>query len=327
MDVSQDARGRSVVTAVVMIMAITAVGIALLVWARDALPSRIVTHWGPTGEPDGWMDFTGTVCAAGAISVLIPLTLLALGAAMGQHRAMAIVAVATSAFVMSVVVASTLQQRHGGDASDPGPALFIGSAIAAVLGLVTWLLVRRRGPLPLADRSRPLPEGAPHLEVGEQARLMWSGRTRGSTGALWFGVVSMLVLLVMPIMLAVMHQWWAALFLSLLAVGVGVLLTTLRCRVTIDHRGLQARGLGLIPWTRVPLEAIESATSAAVNGLGDYGGYGLRGGFDGSWGLITSSGAAMRIERAGMKPFVVTLDDVDGAVATLNTLIEQRRPR
>ena len=74
---------------------------------------------------------------------------------------------------------------------------------------------------------------------------------------------------------------------------------------------------------RVPRERIVDATVTKVSPLGDYGGWGLRGGFDGSWGWVTAEGEALRIRRHGMRDLVFTVDAAAEAARTVNALISK----
>lgn len=94
--------------------------------------------------------------------------------------------------------------------------------------------------------------------------------------------------------------------------------------VTVDRRGVQARAMG-IHWVNVPLETITSAeVQAKVIPLGDFGGWGLRGGFGGDRGLVTGEGKALRIHRAQQPDWVITVDDAERAAAVVNTLVARR---
>ena len=106
-------------------------------------------------------------------------------------------------------------------------------------------------------------------------------------------------------------------FVALIGLALLPLLPTWAATVAIDSAGLRVSAAGLT-LMRVPRERIAEATVTTVSPLGDYGGWGPRAGFDGSWGWVTTGGEALRVNRHDMSDVVFTVDDAAGAARTIN---------
>lgn len=152
----------------------------------------------------------------------------------------------------------------------------MGLPIGIALGVVFWLLARRRGPLPAA--SGPLPPEAHTLDDSASATLAWEEKARGSR----------------------------------------------HTTITIDSSGVRARGRFGLRFASLPLETVTWADVTRIDCLGDFGGWGVRKGFNGSWGLVTRNGEALVVHRAEQCDWVFTVDDAQLAAATLNTLVQRR---
>ena len=165
---------------------------------------------------------------------------------------------------------------------------------------------------------------APRLLVDDAVTLAWTGRTRVARAvAVVIGLGALSTAVLIPMMIAA-GTWGSALLMALLTALIVVLGLAMAANVTVDGRGVRARALGFIPWFDVPLNAIAGATVVDVRPLRDFGGWGMRVGFNGERGLITAGGPALRIDRGEQGPFLVTAADAEAAAATLNTLVARR---
>lgn len=312
-------------------LAVTVAAIAVgltAVWAvRDQLPDPVARHWGADGRPDGFSSLRAHLVFATLFPLLMAVLLLGLGAATRQLRALGPVAAGMSVFLSTLFFGGTVAQRgqQASSAADVGWPVWAGAAAGAATGLLVWLATRDTRHH--VATAAPAP-GAPRVRVDPGTRVAWTGSTRASTGVWVSAVLGLLPMLVMGAVFWAMGNRSMGLFMLALEVPMVLLLSALRCRVTIDARGVRALGLGLVPWVRVPLEQIEQATISTVSPLGDFGGWGYRGSLDGSggWGLVTAEGEAVVLERAGRGPLFITVDHAREAAGVVNTLLS-RTPR
>lgn len=305
----------------------TAVGLGLVWSVRHELPDPVARHWGADGRPDGFSPLASELVFDVIFCGLFPLLMLGLGAGLRQLRAMGPVTAGLSVFLSTLMFGGLYAQR-GMDsalAAQVDWPLWLGFLAGPLAGLLVWLCVRdttthvaRRGPSPTA----------PHVAVAPGTRLAWTGNTRSGAG-IW------LVLALGLLPTAAMGVWFCAegnasvgVLMLLLTAVLLVMMSNLRCRVSVDARGVRALGLGVVPWVRIRLEQVEEATLTTVSPLGDFGGWGYRSKLDGSgsWGLVTSEGQALVVERAGKGPFYLTVEHPEDAAAALNTLLA-RNPR
>ena len=300
-------------------------GSALAVWMiRDDLPTQIAVHWGANGRADGFTDLTGVIATGTALSLLLPLGMIGLGAVLREERRMSGVAAGLGSFVatlMALVVHAQRGSASTGEAS-PGLGLGVGAGVGIGVGLLTWLVTRapRREAVVM---TAPLHDGTSQPETGD--RIAWTGRT--TTGRMiWIALPILLVPAgLMVIILATQGNWAAALFVLALAVFGAVSRLAFHSRVIIDFRGIRVVGLGIVRWVSLPLSALDGATSTTAYPLGDFGGWGRRVSLDGTTdGFVTAEGPALRIARAEGKPLVITVRDAETAATVLNTLIQRR---
>lgn len=308
------------------------VGVALaaqaVIWSiAPELPNPVASHWGLGWEPNGFSSVGTVAVIALAIGLVLPLLMLLLGVGVRAAREMSAFSVGLATLIQTQFCVMLWTQRGLSDARQAtgvGGGLVWGLVAGVATGLLTWFLVRRRGPLPTADRD--LPVDGERLEIGSGATVAWTGSTRVSRSARALGAAGLGVLAVMVVVFVGVQDWGAAAFIMLLALLIGFLLGSMWCDVTVDSRGVQARGLFRMPWVRVPLSNIAVARVDQVRGLGDFGGYGIRHSIDGRRkGLVTSDGEALLLERVGMPDHVLTVDDAQGAARVLNTLLSRQR--
>ncbi|GAA1396317.1 DUF1648 domain-containing protein [Luteococcus peritonei] len=296
-----------------------------LVWGvRAELPDPVARHWSADGTPDGFSSLRVQLAVATLFPLLLSGIVLALGAGTRQLRALGPVAAGLAAFVSVVLFGSTWAQRgqQAATATDVNWPAWAGAGAGLLCGLLVWLTTRDTAhhvatATPAVD--------APRIRVAPGTTLAWTGSTRASTGVWVSAVLGLLPMLVMGAVFWAMGNRSMGLFMLALEVPMALLLSALRCRVTIDARGVRAMGLGLVPWVRLPLEQIEEATIGTASPMGDFGGWGYRGRLDGSgaWGLVTAEGEALVLERAGKGPLYVTVDRAREAAGVVNTLISR----
>lgn len=291
--------------------AITAVGVGLVWSVRGSLPDPIATHWGPRGQADGFSSLPTVILGQVLLGLGMPLVLLLLGAALKSVRELAVLAVGLGAFCSTLVTASVWGQRGLAQASGSrlGPELLAGLLVGTVVSVVWWAASRRRGPLPTAARPVSAPPG-----------VVWAGELRRGGGN-WLVAAGIGLVLVVAGVFSWFAMWWLTASMLLVAALLAFLASVLFATVTIDAHGVQVRSLGVVRWASVPLATIEDAGVVRVEGLGDYGGFGLRKGFDGSTALVTASGEALKVRRVGLPAYVLTVADPHAAAGTLQQLL------
>lgn len=314
---------RRVLTALVPI-AITllanAVGAALLASVRDELPTQIAIHWGTRGDADGFATCAGVMAMGWLLPMgtIIPIALL--GLAIRQGAALAGVAAGTGVFMAGILFGPAYAQRGlaDGEVARLTNWTFVWPTVLGIaVGIAVGLVLRSRPERGLAE---PLPSDALRTDVPETAAIAWSGTLRPARGGQIFLIVVILATAAFGIVMWITSGIW---FVTLLAALMTLLIPLMNARVDIDRRGVRVSALGLGRWT--PLSDITVGRVTQVNCLGDYGGWGYRAGFDGSWGWVSSNGEALRIERPGTADLVVTIDGAAEAAAVLNTLISRVR--
>ncbi|WP_076260060.1 DUF1648 domain-containing protein [Intrasporangium flavum] len=291
------------------------VGLVLTWSVRDELPASIAVHWGLDGEPDRYASVAGAVATAAAMTALLPLLLVGLGAAMHPttRGPLAGIAGALAVLLFGLSFGGLTAQRPGvPPQAFPTPWVLptVLGAIAAGLALWWW---GRVPPPPLDATRAPVPADAPRLDVPDTTRLAWTGRAALPSR----GVVLVVVLALLPLLVvAVVGTPWV---LLLVAALVALLVVTCSARVVVDADGLRVTSL-FITWAHVPLRRVARADVTTVSPLREFGGWGWRIGRDGRRGFVTRGGEALVVERVGEPAVVVTVDDASEAAAVLNTL-------
>lgn len=299
----------------------SAIGAALLWSVRDELPSQIASHWGVQGRADDFSSFTEIM----TLGLLLPVGTVApialLGLAIRHGASLAGVSAGTGVFMAALSFGSAYAQRGVADGEFVRltNSMFLWpTALGIAVGVLVGLALRSK---PRPGPDSPVPADAARADVSASAQIAWhGGLRRGRAGEIVFAV-AVLAVAVIGIVLWITSGIW---FVALIALLLLVLLHFFWAEVTIDHRGLSVSAMGKT-LRRVPLERLQVGRVTQVRCLGEYGGWGFRGGFDGSWGYVTSDGEALRVERNGEPDLVLTIDDAHAAAATLNTLLDRRQ--
>lgn len=161
--------------ALIVLLILSVAGVAQHAWYWPRLPERVATHFGITGEADGWMNRTAAVGTLAGFQLVFPALLVLLGAVVWRlpnsvinmpykeywlaperraeslewmGRMLAWVAVCTSLFTAAIAHLSFVANRDG-TKLDLGPfAAAMGLYLAAVFGLTGWSLWRFGRPPP-----------------------------------------------------------------------------------------------------------------------------------------------------------------------------------
>lgn len=309
---------------IVVTLVLVVVGDVAALLVADRLGGRVATHWGADGRPDGFSTPTQALVFGSVFPLFMGGFLLGIGILAKQRAQLGALVAGLSAFMVALFHGATILQGWTSGPAVVNVAMVIGLVAAGVLGLGTYQFLK----LPPSDvvASGPLPAGAEVLDrVPDGARLAWSGRTRVATPGLVVMGVAFVPLLVMVGVGLFLQQWGMVLLMTVMVVVIAVLATSMFSTVTVDARGVRARGVGF-NWIDVPLSTIVGATVLPhVEPVGEFGGWGLRTGLDGRRGLVTMAGPALRLQRVDEPDVVITLADSEAAAKTVNTLVQRSR--
>jgi hypothetical protein len=298
------------------------VGAALILSWIPELPDPIASHWGPGGV-DGtsgvWQPallLVGVVVLFSAIATGAQLSEPARASASWRAAFVAATGVFLSATLGIGITGSVAAQRGLADAAAaPSPTLplVIGALVGVVLGGFAFLLTPRPRTVATPDDETPVM----HLEPAERA--VWTARVAPGRAVVWIVAlgVAVLVAVAVPVVLESPDVLWV------LAVPLAVVVLstlTLVWTVRVDSAGVVARSVLGVPRVVVPLDAITEAKVVDVNPVGEFGGWGLRWGSAGRFGVITRRGEALEIVRATGRSLVITVPDAATAAALVNGL-------
>lgn len=295
-------------------------------------PSRIATHWGFSGGPNGYgSPYTYPILIA-AISVAL-IVLLGGSSVLAAHRApltrvlklLAISPIWITVLLGVGLAGALLEQRTTASvthAQNPTVALVLGAVAATILAAGAWFL------LPKAEKS---PNDAETVDVapvvladGERASWIRTASASRSILLVFVGVGVLLGAAEILVVTTTEGQFWWFSFIPV--VVLIILLSNLTFTVRIDSRGVRIRSVIGFPSVWIPLENLESANVVDVQAFSQYGGWGVRWNLSGRLGIILRSGQALEIHRRKGLVVVITVDDATTAAALINGLV-QRWPK
>jgi hypothetical protein len=281
-------------------------------------------HWNAAGVPDGFgSPFTFPVLLA---AICLPLdAIFGAIAILSAHRAPVTVMtkiLATVGLFVSVILAIALggvvvlergsvSQAHVSIASLP-----IGFAAAAVLSVGAWFLLPKATKVPRGGGT-----AVPPVALGAQERASW---IRSATAPAWltWSVVGFMVVISAIVLFSVLARGGGTWPISFIPVVIFLLvLSNFAWTIRVDARGVRMRSSLGIPRITIPLANIESADVIHVQAIAEYGGFGVRWGLGGRFGVILRSGEALQVLRHNGRSVVVTVDDAETAAALINGLV------
>ena len=273
-------------------IAVMVIGFALLAWFAHRLPQNGRQVASADGERPQW---SSTARFLGAMN---------LGMA------------ALISLVCLVGVGSQRGLADAADTPDIGLAVLLGFVLMAGGVALGWFL---QPATPLPERSRTERPADP-LETWATERLVWIGTAAIAGGALAvIGGSLLLVCALTAIMIATGTGGVTTVVIMLVtcAILIAALITTFAFRVRIGPTGLLVRSLAGWPKFEIPAADIASVRATVVDPFGEFGGWGLRYGLDGRYGVVLRRGEALEVTRVGGRRFVVTVDDAQTAAAAL----------
>ena len=306
---------RSIITFIIPAFMLAAVVAVPLVFA-DRLPDPVASHWGISGEPDGYMPLWLLVTIAGGIVLFAWLALV-----LADRRGTASSSmVAVVYFIGSLIVAlqvltvwANLDAPSWDAAKNVGLAHVAGVVAVAVLaGAIGWFLSGRDGVVFEGETGTEVPT----VHLGSDEYAVWASKSESN----WMPFLAVAFLVA-----AAMAGGIAGLIL--LGISVIVLMFS-AARVIANDRGVSV-GFGWWGWPRrwIELDDISRVEVLDVEPM-SFGGWGLRvvGGraATGTWAVVIRRGPGIRIVRADAADIAVTVDDARRGAGLVNDLLRRR---
>lgn len=285
------------------------------------LPETLATHWGVDGSVDR-LDGLGSYVAI--VATLVPgFVLGAVGFSISPLRngtsslyARTVVALTTwfGVFVSLSMLLGVQAQRGVTDpASLPASTVLVPLLIGFVVAIgIAALAVLVTPKLPQATGLRA---DAANVPIADGELIYWAQTARSPRAVIAIPVAAIVFIAVLFAVVGL--PIWATLVVTLFLAS---LLTMLSWRVVVDQRGLTVTGLFGFPRLHIPLDSIVAAAEIEVSAFGEYGGWGVRFGRSGNWGVITRAGTAIEVQRRSGANFVVTVDDAATGAGLLTAL-------
>ncbi|WP_426595151.1 DUF1648 domain-containing protein [Cellulomonas sp. McL0617] len=309
-------RGLTTLLGLVVPLAIAAAAALLALSWRSELPDPVATHWGRDGV-NGVGSLTGQVVVLTLVAVLCTVGGWALAFFVGRASSVRRIGVGTSlgmtTFLSGLLLATLQPQKGLSDAYQAPDAVGAVAAVALVALVVAALGALAVRPDPPRPSTTPVqaPDG---LVLPADARVAWVQHVRTvALGWIAVGVGACVVVIGIATDTAVLLVPLGVLIAALLA-------TFASFTVTVDGRGLTARGTFGWPRLVVPLSEIEGVAVTQVRPLRDFGGWGYRVGRQGRVGIVARAGDAVEVRRTGARIVVVTVDDASTGATLLQAL-------
>lgn len=316
---------RFVLVAVVLPAVIVTSGVVVMLAALPALPDPVATHWDAGGAPDGfgrpWVPIVllaGTGLGIPLLLALLTLPALRRGDRGGAYRLLGATALGLSTLLTVLVAVSTVRQAGLADAA-AGPSIWVPLAAAggaaAVATVAGWFAQPRQ-------RFEPTPAPAVPTQLSPGERAVWLQRATMSRSGVLVLLAALVVTGAVTVITAVATTEAVALWLtSVLMVLVSLLVAAnLVFHVRVDDQGLTVTSALGWPRMRVPLEEVTQAAVVEVNPMAEFGGWGLRWGPAGRFGVVLRTGPGIEVRRRSGKTFTVTVDDAHTGAALLGAL-------
>lgn len=314
-----------IVIGVIIPVLIALIGAFVIALWIPELPNPVATHWGSTG-PDGYSTI-GTVIALPLLVTLAFAAIVAFaswkggpnGGMLWAHKVLVSTSVFLAVLLTVIAAGSTAGQRGLDDAQsagDIGGIVFAAFLISALMGLFAWLM------LPPAEYIQSTPVTAKPIEGAATQRVHFSTTTRVGPGVV---IIVAAALAAIAIALAVQavsnpEQLLLPAVIGLFVIGLAV--STLSWRVTIDQRGLKVRSALGFPRATIAPDQVDSVAVVDVNPIGEFGGYGWRWA-PGRSGIVLSKGDAIEVTRTNGKKFIVTMHDAQLGAEALATVAKK----
>jgi hypothetical protein len=317
---------RILLVALVIPLLVTLAALAVTFSIAATLPSSVAVHWNAAGSPDGYgSPYTFPILIA---AICLPLDAIFGGiAVLAGHRAALTVMtkiIAVVGLFVSVLLAVTFggalirEQTATSQAHVSLVSLPVGFGVAAVLSAAAWFLLPKAVKVPRGGGTPVAP-----VALGAEERASWIRSATAPAGLTW-GVVGFMIVIAAIVLFSVLERGGSNWPISFIPVVIFlIVLSNFAWTIRVDARGVRMRSALGIPTITVPLANIESADVIDVQALAQYGGFGVRWGLNGRFGVILRSGQALQILRRHGRSVVVTVDDASTAAALINGLVKR----
>ncbi|MGV8883796.1 MAG: DUF1648 domain-containing protein [Rhodoglobus sp.] len=315
-------RIRKLLIGVLVPIVIALGGAALIAVALPDLPNPVAIHWGPTGEADGFGPAATNLVIL--VVFVVAYSLLTVLVARGEgfsavQKGMLATAPFLAVLLTAILAGSLWMQRGLSDATlAPSvlPLLLVGTVVGLAVAIGSWFVLPRIS-------ARAVEESAtPSMQLGATQRAVWMRRTAPSVGVqvLVVGILAFVTTVTIAALALSAPPLLTAVYGGFVALIALVVAASIFWRIQVTNNGFVARSALGIPRFTVPLADIDKATVITVNPIRDFGGWGLRWGGLGRFGIVTRAGEAIEIRRTNGKHLIVTVDDASSAAALLNAL-------
>jgi hypothetical protein len=317
-----------VVAAVVPVVIVLAAAALMFSWV-GSVPDPVAMHWGFGGQPDG-------AAPPESFPVLFVIIGLSLTAILGgvvvfvAHRSvmtwmMKFISVLSPGIVVfiSVTFTASLGSQRGlrswHDAPSIFPALLIGLGAGILIAVAAWFV------LPPAIKGWTSASVAPAkpLALREGERATWHHNAASPASFVWLWLVISAAVVAVTIVGIVSSggRLWVLAILPILIMVLAI--ATFAWTIRVDARGLLARSTLGLPRISIPLSDIVSAEVVQVNPFQEFGGWGIRWGFNHDLGIVLRSGEGLRVNRRKGRSLVITVDDASTAASLIAGLVQR----
>ena len=315
--------GRRLLATFIFPLIITFALLAALLLLRSELPSEVASHWGISGEPDGFTsrDALPWISAGLVAAITLPAGLLIARTTPSiiAPRGISAIPATLAAFVSGLIMAATIPQIDL-DATEvlsfrtPWWAIPVAVVSALVAAILAFTLTGRPDEAPTT--SAPAEAGATRYPLDDGEVAVWSGETAKGWVLLALGLATFVGFAIS----AVLTNWWILVPATLVT---GFMYAMSRFSVTAGPSGVRVVGIFGYPQITVPLSQIESAEAGVAKAL-KFGGWGLRKSFKGNDAVLTRSGPALVVSRTDGAKLHITLDDPASPASVISSLLDRR---
>lgn len=302
-------------------LALVGTSLALQAAWWDELPRVMPKHWNGAGNADALGTRWSTTISTLIIGIAVPALMIAItapsftrGARGWVYRFLASMSAGMAA-LGAVLAAGTFWLHRG--VAEGGPWPRMGGVTAAafasafVVGIAAFLIQPQQKS---TNRSAmPLPS----IDVDPGETVAWINEARVPRWLLWLlGGVTATVAAVAVFFLVQGYLAAGLIYLGVLVFMCLVIPAVAVFRVRVDKRGFSVVSALGWPKVDVPLENIADARAVTVDGLTEFGGYGVRMA-PGAFGVVLRNGEAIEVSRRHGRRVVVTVDDAATAAALI----------
>jgi len=315
-------RIRKLLIGVIVPIVIALGGAALIAAALPDLPDPVAIHWGASGEADGFGPAATNlvillvfICAYSLFTVLITR-----GEGFSASQKVMLTTAPFLAVLLTAILAGSLWMQRGLTDATLAPSvlplLLVGTVVGLGVAIGSWFL------LPSTSVRAAEQSAAPSMQLGATQRAVWMRRSAptGTAQVFIIGTLALVTTVTIVALVLAAPPLLTAVYGGFMVLIALVVAASVYWRVQVTSQGFVARSALGIPRFAVPLADIDEATVITVNPVRDFGGWGLRWGGLGRFGIVTRAGEAIEIRRTNGKHLIVTVDDASQAAALLNAL-------